>query len=261
MSDLPRRKPLRLPGYDYTRPGYYFVTVCTAVRGENILAEIHSDIPDAFIGGHTSRENILAKPYSDIPDPFIGGYASKESIPARIHSDILAVGAAALGGPSPDNIPVPRVHLTAAGEIVERLIENIGHVYRGQAGVDCHVVMPDHIHMVVWLRERESGPPENGRNPGDGSPEKEWNPGDGSPEKEWDPGDGPPRAAAPTVALPKIINTLKGLTSKKIGCSLWQRGYYEHIIRNDEDLQNTRQYIRDNPLKWLLNQCPDDPAP
>lgn len=31
---------------------------------------------------------------------------------------------------------------------------------------------------------------------------------------------------------------------------LWQRGYYEHVIRNDKSLFNIRQYIIDNPLKW-----------
>ena len=31
---------------------------------------------------------------------------------------------------------------------------------------------------------------------------------------------------------------------------LWQRGYYEHIIRNDEDFNRIRDYIRDNPKNW-----------
>lgn len=31
---------------------------------------------------------------------------------------------------------------------------------------------------------------------------------------------------------------------------LWQRNYYEHIIRNDDDLANIRRYIAENPLKW-----------
>jgi putative transposase len=48
----------------------------------------------------------------------------------------------------------------------------------------------------------------------------------------------------------------------KIGCSkcfdkntdmsiIWQRNYYEHIIRNEAELTNTRQYIRENPATWL----------
>ena len=31
---------------------------------------------------------------------------------------------------------------------------------------------------------------------------------------------------------------------------LWQRNYYEHVIRNEEDLFNTRRYIENNPLQW-----------
>jgi hypothetical protein len=31
---------------------------------------------------------------------------------------------------------------------------------------------------------------------------------------------------------------------------LWQRNYYEHNIRNDDDLRCIREYICDNPLRW-----------
>jgi REP element-mobilizing transposase RayT len=33
---------------------------------------------------------------------------------------------------------------------------------------------------------------------------------------------------------------------------LWQPGYYEHIIRNQKDLDEIRQYIKNNPVKWVL---------
>nr|WP_326127205.1 transposase [uncultured Oscillibacter sp.] len=213
MNDWAQRKPLRLQGYDYSRGGYYFVTVCTAVRGENILAEICSGL--------------------------------------------LAVGAAALGGPSAVDTGTsedPWVALTAIGEVVAQNIEDINHVYNGRVSVDCSVIMPDHIHLIIRIHDAVIQTPVEGW----GQEVRNGPPG-GEPVRR--PGDGPPRAAAPTVALPKIVNTLKGLTSRKAGYPLWQRGYYEHIIRNDEDLENTRQYIRDNPWKWLLNQCQDDPAP
>ena len=38
----------------------------------------------------------------------------------------------------------------------------------------------------------------------------------------------------------------------------WQRNYYEHVIRDEDELNIIRQYIRDNPLKW--GQDPDNPA-
>ncbi len=38
---------------------------------------------------------------------------------------------------------------------------------------------------------------------------------------------------------------------------LWQRSYYEHIIRNDESLYNIRKYIQENPMKWDVD--PENP--
>ena len=35
---------------------------------------------------------------------------------------------------------------------------------------------------------------------------------------------------------------------------LWQRGYYEHIIRNDDDLYEVRRYISENPVRWLIDE-------
>ena len=44
----------------------------------------------------------------------------------------------------------------------------------------------------------------------------------------------------------KRINQLRGLCVK----SVWQRNYYEHIIRNERELNHIRQYIIDNPKNW-----------
>lgn len=57
--------------------------------------------------------------------------------------------------------------------------------------------------------------------------------------------------------LGKIIAYFKYQSTKHInqirkipGIKLWQRNYYEHVIRNENDLYRIRQYIEDNPLKW-----------
>ena len=47
-----------------------------------------------------------------------------------------------------------------------------------------------------------------------------------------------------------VINALKGLAVKKIGYPIWQRGYYDHIIRSEQDLNEIRRYIQENPIKW-----------
>jgi putative transposase len=40
---------------------------------------------------------------------------------------------------------------------------------------------------------------------------------------------------------------------------LWQRNYYEHILRNETDLEQTRQYIQNNPIRWGLDEENADP--
>ena len=47
----------------------------------------------------------------------------------------------------------------------------------------------------------------------------------------------------------KRINSIRGTP----GMPVWQRNYYEHIIRNERDLDEIRQYIINNPLKWELD--------
>ncbi len=53
-------------------------------------------------------------------------------------------------------------------------------------------------------------------------------------------------------ALGQIVNRFKGSVSRQFGKSLWQRSYYEHVIRNKQDLLKTMEYIENNPLNWQL---------
>ena len=67
---------------------------------------------------------------------------------------------------------------------------------------------------------------------------------------------------APTVG--EIVGTFKSLCihdwliciRKQVECrwKLWQRNYYEHIIRNEDELNKIREYIQNNPLKWDLDK-------
>jgi putative transposase len=59
------------------------------------------------------------------------------------------------------------------------------------------------------------------------------------------------------MVLPKIIGWFKMNSAKQInqirktpGTPVWQRNYYEHIIRNEKELHSIREYIKYNPLKW-----------
>lgn len=56
-----------------------------------------------------------------------------------------------------------------------------------------------------------------------------------------------------TVPISIVINQLKGIVSKQIGHSIWQKLYYDHIIRNDAEYRKIWEYIENNPLKWKLD--------
>ena len=59
------------------------------------------------------------------------------------------------------------------------------------------------------------------------------------------------------VAVPMIshvINQFKGYASKQAGFSIWQRGYYDHIIRNEQDYLSVWNYIDTNPAKWAQDE-------
>ena len=58
-----------------------------------------------------------------------------------------------------------------------------------------------------------------------------------------------------SIPLREVVRTFKGATTYRIRAEdkpdfAWQRNYYEHVIRNDEDLDRIRQYIVNNPASW-----------
>ena len=53
---------------------------------------------------------------------------------------------------------------------------------------------------------------------------------------------------APTIST--VIAQLKGTISKKIGHSIWQKLFHDHVIRNQKDYEKIWNYIEGNPMKW-----------
>jgi REP element-mobilizing transposase RayT len=61
--------------------------------------------------------------------------------------------------------------------------------------------------------------------------------------------------------LGAIVGNFKSVTTRRFnrmqktpGVPLWQRSFYEHVIRNERELDAIRGYIADNPLKWELDR-------
>jgi len=125
------------------------------------------------------------------------------------------------------------VELTDAGGMVERWWHEIPNGFPS-ACLDEFVIMPDHFHGIVLLL-----PP----NPVD---------------------DGPDRA--PCTPLSELVRWFKTMTTneyiREVKCSgwprfpgrLWQRNYYDHVIRDNDELNGCREYIRQNPAKWLAGE-------
>ena len=113
------------------------------------------------------------------------------------------------------HLGVPRAELNEIGKMVKQHIDNISSHY-ATVQIDKYVIMPNHIHMIVVIT------------------------------------DGTPGCASPTKStLAKTANAFKSLTSRRFGESMWQRGYWEHIIRNDEEYRRIWKYIDENPIKWM----------
>ena len=121
-------------------------------------------------------------------------------------------------------LDAPSVELSKYGKIVESRIEEINKVYSTKR-IEKYVIMPNHVHFILVVNEGEA--------------------------------QGPSRTPAPTRAnesVPAFVSTLKRFTNRESGTMLWQRGYYDHVIRNEEDYLAVWQYIETNPVKWELDQ-------
>jgi len=149
----------------------------------------------------------------------------------EILGSVISVGDAALG--------VPSVELSEYGEIVEGFIENIAYA-NPDLHVPFYVIMPNHIHLILVVESRNIE--------GNGTPRA------ASPTKMLDAAESTKTlnsAASPTKMLvPKIINALKGLSTKKAGFPLWQRSYHDHIICSEQDYLRIAEYIENNPANW-----------
>ena len=103
--------------------------------------------------------------------------------------------------------------------------------------LDEFIIMPDHVHFVVWL-----GDPADRRGSHPAAQRLKARP----------PTLGNVVGAFKTVAA-RSINASRGT----IGRSVWQRNYYEHIVRHEAELARVREYIQDNPMQEHTHQSGD----
>jgi REP element-mobilizing transposase RayT len=127
--------------------------------------------------------------------------------------------------------------LNDAGKIVADEWTKTAEI-RQEIEMDEWVVMPNHLHGIVVITGDSVGAH-----------------GHASLQKRQGPGD---RALCRSPkSIGAMIAGFKSATTKRInefrqtpGVKLWQRNYCEHVIRNEHDLAEIREYIHNNPLKW-----------
>lgn len=162
MEQRPVRKPNRLPNYDYSQIGSYFVTVCV----QDMRCILSRVLPDA-----NGREAFV---------------------------ELMPIG-------------------QCVNSVLSEMMQHIPN-----ARIDRFVIMPNHVHMLISIvTEPSCGA--SGRTP-------------------------------PTNTLSRFIGTFKRLTQKSCGQKIWQRGFHDHIIRDDDDFRLRWRYIDENPKKWLMGK-------
>jgi REP element-mobilizing transposase RayT len=140
-----------------------------------------------------------------------------------------------------------QMQLNDAGKTAEQCWQEIPSHFPTVV-LDVFVVMPNHLHGIVVLNDyvgathasplqrNNASPVQNGVSPG--------------------------RPRGPQGrSIASIIGSFKSAVTKRIneirmtpGASVWQRNYYEHIIRDDESLNRIREYIANNPLQWEFDR-------
>ena len=162
-KEFSERKEPRLKGFDYSKTGAYFITICTA-----------------------NRRRILSR--------IVGG-------------DVL-------------DAPI-NVELLKCGKIADKYIAQLNEFYENLT-VEKYVIMPNHIHIILFVREN-----------------------------------GASRTSPPTKqhsTVSRFVSTFKRFFNKEYGENIWQRGFYDHIIRNREDYEEHLRYVHENPMMWQFDE-------
>jgi len=112
-----------------------------------------------------------------------------------------------------------QINLMKTGKIAENCLYKLEELYK-HVKLHDFVIMPNHIHMILEI--------------------------DHSCRVQIYKG----TSMRPYKTIGQIIRGLKAGISKIVGYSIWQRNFYEHIVRNEKELYKIIEYIKYNPLNW-----------
>lgn len=125
-----------------------------------------------------------------------------------------------------------QIKLSIYGEIVSECWQALAH-YFGNIELDTFVVMPNHLHGLILINN-------DSKSLGQRQPSS---------------------SGTARNSLSAIIQNFKSVSTRKVnqkraalGWHLWQRNYYEHVVRDEADMKRIQKYMSENALKWDLDQ-------
>lgn len=217
------RRSIRLKGYNYTQPGAYYVTICLHVKDSQLLGKVVKGKVQVSRYGEIVWKcwNQLPRHYSNVKlDEFI-------VMPNHVHGVIWLVGPEECVGKGGVGAGLQNSH---AKDVKPARTIDDGHDAR-----DAHDAHDLDIPDCVY---------------------------DGDDSKEGDRrGIMAGVVRKPSVVkrypLPEIIRGFKTFSARRInelrgiaGVPVWQRNYWENIVRNEDELRRIREYIVMNPRRW-----------
>ncbi|GEO04805.1 hypothetical protein AAE02nite_24690 [Adhaeribacter aerolatus] len=141
------------------------------------------------------------------------------------------------------------MHLNEYGKIAANEWARTPEI-RPQVALDVYVIMPNHMHGILIIHSRDESHSSQTHLPNSHSSQTH-SPQSHSANKGES--DSPPRSPSDTIGA--MVRGYKSAVTKNInlicpGTVVWQRNYYEHIIRNEQAYQTISEYIVNNPSKW-----------
>ncbi len=258
------RRSIRLPGYDYSQAGVYFVTIVAQGR-ELLFGEVVDDAMQASDAGRMV-EAVWAELAGHFPGVAVDLFVL---MPNHLHGIVVLGDPASVAGADP--VPPGPVPADPVGAGFPRPVAP-GTVGVPGGATESHGTAATCGDAAPALDARGGGPAggEGGgcaevEGPGGETPGA----GDTSAGSEGRGGKTPPlREGGGFVGQPtlgQVVAYLKYHSAKRINAlrstpyePIWQRNYYEHVIRDQADWERISEYIADNPAQWALDD--ENPA-
>jgi REP element-mobilizing transposase RayT len=171
------------------------------------------------------------------------------------------------------NVRDGQMRLNALGRLIAREWR-LSATLRTEITMDAFVVMPNHIHGIVWIKPGAGAPDQDvgfGRGVGSACDVGSGRDDRRGPLRSVDDATGPnaPSVGSPPHRPPRSLGSFvagfKASVTVRInvmrgtpGAPVWQRNYHERIIRDEAALHRIRVYIHENPRQWSL-ETPSPP--